>query len=127
MSPRKARIRKVFPRTVCVPGSILPRNGQRRSTKSGRRFRDYFYVENMHGYDWEALRDQYRPLLEHVAHRSDLNYLMGEMIGELNISHAYVSGGDEGLPERHPIALLGGALRHSERPLSGQPHSSRSE
>ncbi len=72
-----------------------------------RRFRDYFYVENMHGYDWEALRDQYRPLLEHVAHRSDLNYLMGEMIGELNISHAYVSGGDEGLPERHPIALLG--------------------
>ncbi|AKS41889.1 S41 family peptidase [Wenzhouxiangella marina] len=72
-----------------------------------RRFRDYFYVPNMHGYDWEALREQYRPLLAHVAHRSDLNYVMGEMIGELNISHAYVSGGDEGLPERHPVALLG--------------------
>ena len=72
-----------------------------------RRFRDHFYVENMHGYDWEALREQYRPWLEHVAHRSDLNYLMGEMIAELNVSHAYVSGGDEGLPERHPVALLG--------------------
>ncbi len=72
-----------------------------------RRFRDHFYVENMHGYDWEALREQYRPWLEHVAHRSDLNYLMGEMISELNVSHAYVSGGDEGLPDRPSVALLG--------------------
>ncbi len=72
-----------------------------------RRFRDHFYVENMHGYDWEALREAYRPWLEHVAHRSDLNYLMGEMIAELNVSHAYVSGGDEGLPDRPNVALLG--------------------
>jgi tricorn protease len=72
-----------------------------------RRFRDHFYVANMHGYDWEALREKYRPLLEHVAHRADLNYLMGEMIGELNVSHAYVSGGDQGLPERPNVALLG--------------------
>ncbi|OAB59346.1 peptidase S41 [Leptolyngbya valderiana BDU 20041] len=72
-----------------------------------RRFRDHFYVANMHGYDWEALREQYRPWLEHIAHRSDLNYLMGEMIGELNVSHAYVSGGDEGLPERPSVSLLG--------------------
>lgn len=72
-----------------------------------RRFRDHFYVENMHGYDWAGLRDQYRPWLAHVAHRSDLNYLMGELIGELNVSHAYVSGGDLGLPDRHPVALPG--------------------
>ncbi len=91
-----------------------------------RRFRDFFYVENMHGYDWEALREQYRPWLEHVAHRSDLNYLMGEMIAELNVSHAYVSGGDEGLPERLPVALLGARFEVSdnryrvERILEGQ-------
>ncbi|NBB91591.1 MAG: peptidase S41 [Gammaproteobacteria bacterium] len=72
-----------------------------------RRFRDHFYVENMHGYDWEGLRERYRPLLEHVAHRSDLNYLMGEMIAELNVSHAYVAGGDEKLPDRPSVALLG--------------------
>ena len=72
-----------------------------------RRFRDHFYVDNMHGYDWQALRERYRPLLEHVAHRSDLNYLMGEMIAELNVSHAYVSGGDEDLPDRPDVALLG--------------------
>lgn len=72
-----------------------------------RRFRDFFYVENMHGYDWEALREQYRPLLEHVAHRSDLNYVMSEMIAELNVSHAYVSGGDYEIPDRPRAALLG--------------------
>src|SRR4030095_7816300 len=37
-----------------------------------RRYRDWFYVSNMHGFDWAALREQYRPLLKYVAHRSDL-------------------------------------------------------
>jgi len=72
-----------------------------------RRYRDFFYVENMHGYDWAALRDQYRPLVDHVGHRSDLNYVIGEMIAELNISHAYVAGGDYQLPDRPKVALPG--------------------
>ena len=72
-----------------------------------RRFRDFFYVENMHGYDWEALRERYRPLLAHVAHRSDLNYVLGEMVAELNVSHAYISGGDWETPERPEVALPG--------------------
>ena len=72
-----------------------------------RRFRDFFYVENMHGYDWEALRDRYRPLLEHVAHRSDLNYVIGEMVAELSVSHAYIAGGDWETPDRPPVALPG--------------------
>jgi len=72
-----------------------------------RRFRDFFYVENMHGYDWEALREQYSPWLEHVAHRSDLNYVIGEMIAELNVGHAYIQGGDYEIPDRAPVALPG--------------------
>ena len=72
-----------------------------------RRFRDYFYVEDMHGYDWEALRDRYRPLLYHVGHRSDLNYVISEMIAELNVGHAYITGGDYEVPERPRVALLG--------------------
>ena len=72
-----------------------------------RRFRDFFYVENMHGYDWKALRDRYRPLLEHVAHRSDLNYVIGEMVAELNVSHAYIAGGDWETPDRPEVALPG--------------------
>jgi tricorn protease len=72
-----------------------------------RRYRDFFYVDNLHGYDWQALRARYRPLLEHVAHRSDLNYVIGEMIGELNVGHAYNSGGDWEVPPRPHVALLG--------------------
>jgi tricorn protease len=72
-----------------------------------RRFRDYFYAPNMHGYDWEALRARYAEWLPFVAHRSDLNYVLGEMVAELNVSHAYVSGGDWQVPERQPVALLG--------------------
>ena len=72
-----------------------------------RRYRDFFYVENMNGYDWAALRDQYRPLLAYVGHRSDLNYLIGELIAELNNSHTYVAGGDWRPPERPRVALPG--------------------
>lgn len=75
-----------------------------------RRYRDFFYVENMHGYDWAALRKQYESLLPHVGHRSDLNYVMGEMIAELNVGHAYVTGGDWAVPPRPRVALLGARL-----------------
>ena len=72
-----------------------------------RLFRDYFYVENMHGYDWAELKERYGSLLAHVAHRSDLNYVISEMIGELNIGHTYVSGGDYEIPERPTVGLSG--------------------
>jgi tricorn protease len=61
----------------------------------------------MHGYDWEALRQQYKPLLQYVAHRSDLNYVIGEMISELAVQHAYIEGGDFQLPPRARVALPG--------------------
>jgi tricorn protease len=80
-----------------------------------RRYRDHFYVANMHGYDWAALRDQYRRLLPHVGHRSDLTYVLGEMIAELSASHAYVSGGDDSPPPRHSVALLGARLELDAR------------
>jgi tricorn protease len=79
-----------------------------------RRYRDYFYVPNMHGYDWGALRAQYAGLLEHVSHRADLNYVMGEMVAELNVGHAYVSGGEWQSPKRAGVALLGARLRADE-------------
>ncbi|HEY0049444.1 MAG TPA: PDZ domain-containing protein, partial [Pyrinomonadaceae bacterium] len=72
-----------------------------------RRYRDFFYVENMHGYDWEALREQYRPLLQYVAHRSDLNYVIAEMVAELAAQHSYIEGGDWQNPPRMRVALPG--------------------
>jgi len=72
-----------------------------------RRFRDFFYVPNMHGYDWKAIGDRYRALLPDVAHRSDLNYVLTEMVSELNSGHTYISGGDFQIPERAPVGLPG--------------------
>jgi tricorn protease len=69
----------------------------------------------MHGFDWKALREKYRPLLPNLAHRSDLNYVIGEMIAELNVSHAYIAGGDEGLPERPNTGLLGARFELDEK------------
>ncbi|PYS73747.1 MAG: peptidase S41, partial [Acidobacteria bacterium] len=72
-----------------------------------RRYRDWFYVSNMHGYDWVALREQYKPLLKYVAHRSDLNYVISEMIAELTSQHAYIDGGDFNIPPRPRSGLPG--------------------
>ena len=72
-----------------------------------RRYRDFFYVKNMHGYDWEGLRAQYRPLVDYVVHRSDLNYVLGEMVAELSVGHAYIEGGDWEMPKRPQVALMG--------------------
>jgi tricorn protease len=72
-----------------------------------RRYRDYFYVSNMHGYDWQALRRKFEPLVDDVGHRADLNYVIAEMISELVVQHAYIEGGDLGLPKRPFVALPG--------------------
>ena len=79
-----------------------------------RRYRDFFYVKNMHGYDWKALGDQYRPLLKHVTHRSDLTYVLSELVGELNVGHAYLGGGDFFQPVRPRVGLPGARLELDE-------------
>jgi tricorn protease len=72
-----------------------------------RRYRDFFYVPNMHGFDWEALRKQYQPLLQYATHRTDVNYVISEMISELTVQHAYIDGGDYQIPPRPRVALPG--------------------
>src|SRR5207248_7992710 len=76
-----------------------------------RQMRDFFYDPNMHGVDWKAMRDRYAPLVEHVNHRADLTYIIGEMIGELNCGHTYVGGGEMPAPKRVALGLLGAELR----------------
>jgi tricorn protease len=61
----------------------------------------------MHGVDWPAMKAKYGALLPFVAHRTDLTYILGEMISELNIGHTYVGGGDAPKAKSVPIALLG--------------------
>ena len=76
--------------------------------ESWRVTRDNFYVANMHGTDWNAIHDKYAVMLPYVKHRHDLTYLIGEMIGELNVGHAYITSGDAPEVPRIATGLLGG-------------------
>ena len=51
-----------------------------------------FYDPQMHGVDWLAMRERYRPLLKYVGQNNDVYDLSNEMIGELNASHTGVRG-----------------------------------
>jgi tricorn protease len=69
--------------------------------------RDYFYDPNMHGVDWNAMRERYGALLGDVITRWDLNFIIGELIGELNTSHSYRGGGDVERGKSRGVGLLG--------------------
>lgn len=75
--------------------------------ESWRITRDGFYVENMHGADWDKIRDKYGVMLPYVNHRDDLSYLIGEMIGELNVGHAYITSGESPNVSKIATGLLG--------------------
>ncbi|MCK5596526.1 MAG: hypothetical protein KAJ04_03670, partial [Candidatus Eisenbacteria sp.] len=57
-----------------------------------RIMRDFFYDPGMHGVDWERVKRQYEPMVEDCASRGDLSFVIGEMIAELNVGHAYYMG-----------------------------------
>jgi tricorn protease len=78
--------------------------------ESWRQMRDFFYDPGMHGVDWQAMKVKYAALLPHVNHRTDLGYIIGEMIGELSVGHAYVGGGDAPQSERISMGLLGAQM-----------------
>ncbi|UCC38533.1 MAG: PDZ domain-containing protein [Candidatus Aminicenantes bacterium] len=72
-----------------------------------RKYRDYFYDPGMHGIDWEGVRKQYSALLKDAVTRWDVNFVLGEVIAELNASHTYVRGGELEQGERQNVGLLG--------------------
>ncbi|RSS09956.1 S41 family peptidase [Streptomyces sp. WAC08401] len=68
--------------------------------EAGRLIRAYFWDPGMCGIDWDAVLDQYRPLLERVASPDEFADLLREVLGELGTSHAYVAAArrNEGPP-----------------------------
>jgi tricorn protease len=79
--------------------------------KEGWRYmRDFLYVDNVHGAPWDDIYEWYSPWINDVKHRTDLNYVVDIMSGEVAIGHSYVSGGDLPAIERVPVGLLGADL-----------------
>lgn len=95
--------------TSAVEAVIDPRAEWRQIFWEGWRYeRDNFYDKSYVGLDWNEIGQHYAEYLPYVAHRDDLNYILGLMIGEFGTSHAYVLGGDYGAPvPTIPIGQLG--------------------
>ncbi|MGD6761951.1 S41 family peptidase [Streptomyces sp. BH097] len=78
--------------------------------EAGRIIRAYFWEPHMCGIDWDAVLDQYRPLVERVASPDEFADLLREVLGELGTSHAYVAAArrNEGPPHyQRAQGLLG--------------------
>lgn len=75
-----------------------------------RIFRDYFYVDNLHGVDWKGIKESYNQILPYVPSRFDLDYILNEIVSETNTGHSYVDWGDIGKVERINGGLLGADL-----------------
>ncbi len=69
--------------------------------------RDFFYDPNMHGVDWDLMKERYGKLIDYAITRWDVNYIIGELIAELNSSHTYKGGGDEEEAPKRPVGYLG--------------------
>jgi tricorn protease len=89
--------------------------------ESWRINRDFFYDPSMHGLDWKAVRAQYETWLPDVKHRSDLNYVIGEMLGELSVGHSRVGGGDMGVD----VERVGGGLLGADYEIVGDRYRIR--
>ncbi|NNG10121.1 MAG: protease [Arenibacter sp.] len=87
---------------------VNPQQEYHQIFKEGWRYmRDFLYVSNVHGAPWDLVYEWYSPWIAHVKHRTDLNYVVDIMSGEVAIGHSYVSGGDRPDIERVPVGLLG--------------------
>ncbi len=76
--------------------------------------KDFFYVKNMHGVDWDANRRKYEALLPHVSSRADLTYLLNEMMSEMVVGHNYVGLGDMPSGPNVNVGMLGADYEISE-------------
>lgn len=87
---------------------VDPRAEARQIFREAWRFqRDYFYVKNVHGLDMNWAWKTYAPWVDHVRHRSDLNYILDILGGETSIGHSFTGGGDFPDVDRVPVGLLG--------------------
>ena len=77
----------------------------------------------MHGVDWEAVLAHYLPMVDDAVSREDVSYIIGEMISELNVGHAYYNGGDtEGQPSTN-VGMLGADYEVFSETVDGQEHA----
>jgi tricorn protease len=103
-TPGKAKVGEGKMDTAGLQAKVDPRQEWRQMYRESWRLeRDFYWDPEMTGHDWKKIGDRYEALLPWVVDRSDLSYLLGELIAELSTSHTYVGGGDR--PQRPPVSV----------------------
>ncbi len=94
--------------TIDLKMKIVPQEEWAQILKEGWRFqRDFLYVENVHGAPWKEVYNWYQPWLQYCRHRSDLNYIVDILGGEVSVGHSFTFGGDFPDVKKVPVGLLG--------------------
>jgi tricorn protease len=94
--------------TADMEAPVDPRAEWKQMFEDAFRFeRDYFYDPGMHGVDWAELRQRYGKLIDNATTRWDVDFILGEFIGELNASHTYYGGGDAEQAPQRSVGMLG--------------------
>ncbi len=105
---------KPLPKALDLSGlsmTVKPREEWRQIFEDcWRWYRDFFYDTNMHGRDWNAIHDHFAAWVPSLNSRAELNWLLSQMVGELCVSHTYVSGGDFGPVKLDPPQVRTGLL-----------------
>lgn len=87
---------------------VNPQEEWQQIYREGWRYqRDFLYVDNVHGAPWDQIYEWYKPWVAHVRHRTDMNYIIDILGGEVAVGHSYTRGGDFPDIKRIPIGLLG--------------------
>ncbi|MCJ7581113.1 MAG: PDZ domain-containing protein [Candidatus Aminicenantes bacterium] len=94
---------------------VEPRAEYAQMLRDGWRFmRDFLYVDNTHGAPWDKVWTWYEPWLKGINHRSDFNYLLDILSGEIAVGHSYVSGGDYPDLDNPQTGLLGADIEETD-------------
>lgn len=81
----------------------LNKNAERRYmfNHAWRQTREKFYLEDLHGVDWDMYKKAYAKFLPHINNGFDFAEMLSELLGEINASHTgarygeYKPGGDQ--------------------------------
>jgi len=88
--PMKVEVEGGKAESLKTTGEMLLKPAEERSyifDHSWRQFKEKFYVENMHGVDWDYYYTAYKKFLPYICNNYDFAEMLSEMLGEMNASH----------------------------------------
>ena len=81
--------------------------------EAARIMRHDFWVPDMADVDWDAVQDEYRPLLDRITTSSEFVDVLWQLFGELGTSHAYARPAGGGGDAAEAPGLLGADIERS--------------